>query len=281
MIIHFRAAFKAAGLDFGGGKALECGGRTEAPPMMVKGTLGLLLVLVLAGPAVPQDPAGLIAAGDSLYEQREDPSQAKMAVERYREASRADPGSYDARWKAAKALFYIGRVTEEGGKAKARTFADAIAEAKEAVRLGPGRVEGHFWLAACYGEYGQARGVLKSLALRDDILRELNAAIRIDETFDCGAVYVALGRIYFKVPRFFGGSLAKSRAYLEKAGRYCSRTTTNLLYLAETYWALGERDLAVRTLERLLEIEPYPAVLPEGLRDKADAAKLLEAYRRR
>ena len=248
--------------------------------MAIKGTLGFLLVLLLAGPAVPQDAAALVAEGDAHYEQREDLGRARLAVEKYREAARRDPGLYEARWKAAKALFYVGRAVE-ANKEKTRAFAEAIAEAKGAVRLRPESVEGHFWLAACYGEYGQARGVLKSLSLRNDILRELNAAIRIDDSFDCGAVYVAMGRIYFKVPRFFGGSLARSRTYLEKAGEYCSRTTTNLLYLAETYWALGERDLALRTLERLLEIEPYPSVLPEGRRDKEDAARLLAEYRRR
>jgi tetratricopeptide (TPR) repeat protein len=247
--------------------------------MAMKGTMGLALALLFAAPAIAQDAAGLIAEGDAHYEQREDPGRARLAVDKYREAGRSGPGSYEARWKAAKALFYIGR-TAEDDKEKRRVFAEAIAEAKEAVRLRPDSVEGHFWLAASYGEYGQARGVLKSLSLRNDILRELNAAIRIDDRFDCGAVYVALGRIYYKVPRFFGGSLTRSRAYLEKAGGFCSRTTTNLLYLAETYWALGERDLAIRALERLLEIEPYPAVLPEGRRDKADAARLLESYRK-
>lgn len=246
----------------------------------MKGAAGLILALILAGQAAAQDPAALVAEGDALYRQREEPGLAERAVEKYRAAARADPGSYEARWKAAKALFYMGR-TAEANKDKARIFAEAIVLAKEAVRLGPGKVEGHFWLAACYGEYGQARGVLKSLSLRNDILRELNAVIRIDDTFDCGAVYVALGRIYFKVPRLFGGSLTRSRQYLEKAGEYCSRTTTNLLYLAETYWSLGERARAIRTLERLLEIEPYPEVLPEGRRDKADAAQRLEEYRRR
>lgn len=239
----------------------------------------LLFVLLFVVPAAAQDPAGLIAEADGHYALREDPGQALLAVRKYREAAERDPGSYEARWKAAKALFFVGRGAADG-KEKAGLFSEAIAQAKEAVRLRPGSVEGHFWLAASYGEYGQAKGVLRSLFLQDDIRRELDAAIRIDDQFDCGASYIAMGRIYYKVPRIFGGDLGRSRALLEKAREMCPRTTTTLLYLAETYWDLKERALAIRTLEELLAVEPYSTVLPEAKRDRAEAERLLKRYRK-
>jgi hypothetical protein len=60
----------------------------------------------------------------------------------------------------------------------------------------------------------------------------------------------------------------------------CPRTTTTLLYLAETYWDLKERALAIRTLEELLAVEPYSTVLPEAKRDRAEAERLLKRYRK-
>jgi tetratricopeptide (TPR) repeat protein len=247
--------------------------------MMRRGALCLLFVLFVAGPARGQDVAALIAEADGHYAGRDDPGQALLAVGKYRQAADRDPGSYEARWKAAKALFFVGRGAADD-KEKLRFFSEAVAQAKEAVRLGPGCVEGHFWLAASYGEYGQSKGVLKSLFLKNDIKRELDAAIRIDDRFDCGASYIAMGRIYYRVPRIFGGDLERSRALLEKAREMCPRTTTTLLYLAETYWGMKERPLAIRTLEELLAVEPYSTVLPEARRDRAEAEKLLQRYRK-
>ena len=231
-----------------------------------------------AAPGFPQGAAGLIAAGDALYELRAEPDRARQAAAKYGEAARLDPASYEAWWKSAKALFYVGRVSGDGGEKK-RLFLEGIKQAREAVRLNPEGAEGHFWLGAHYAEYGQAKGVLKSLSLRDDIEREMNAVLRIDARFGCGAAYITLGRIYFKVPAFFGGSLKRSRQYLETARDICPRETTTLLYLAETYWEMKERQLAIETLERLLSVEPYAAILAEADKDRTEARRLLDKYR--
>ena len=237
-------------------------------------------ILLAAVPGIAQEAKALIAAGDALYEQRADADRARQAAAKYGEAARLDPASYEARWKSAKALFYIGRISGDNSEKK-RIFFEAAGEAKEAVRLDPDGAEGHFWLGANYAEYGQAKGVLKSLSLHDDIEREMNEVLRIDPRFGCGAAYITLGRIYFKVPGLFGGSLKKSRQYLEMARDICPRETTTLLYLAQTYWEMKERRLAVETLERLLSMEPYGTLLAEAAADRAEAQKLLNEYRRR
>jgi tetratricopeptide (TPR) repeat protein len=237
-----------------------------------------IFIAAASGPA--QEAAALVAAADALYAERADPDRARQAADKYAEAARLDPASYEARWKAAKAVFYLGRIAAADGE-KRRLFSEAIGQAKEAVRLAPGGPEGHFWLGACYAEYGQAKGVLKSLALQDDIEREMNAVLRIDARFGCGAAYIALGRIYYKVPGLFGGSLKKSRQHLEKALEICPRETTTLLYLAETYWGLKEKRLAIETLERLLALEPYADILAEAARDKAEGGRLLALYKRK
>src|SRR5512135_3277624 len=103
-----------------------------------------LFVLLFTQAAAVQDVTSLIGQGDALYEKREDPAQARLAVQKYTEAARLDPGSYEARWKAAKALFYIGR-TATSREDKMRTFDAVVTQAKEAVRLDPAGVEGHFW----------------------------------------------------------------------------------------------------------------------------------------
>src|SRR5512139_1811864 len=100
--------------------------------MMRRGALCLVFVLSVAGPARGQDAAALIAEADGHYALRDEPGQAGLAVNKYREAAERDPDSYEARWKAAKALFFVGRgaATE---KEKLKSFSEAVAQAKEAV----------------------------------------------------------------------------------------------------------------------------------------------------
>lgn len=241
--------------------------------------LAMMLMVAAAG-GVAQDVAALLAAGDALYEARGDPERARQAAATFDEAATLGPGSCEARWKAARAFFYLGRIADDD-KAKRRQFSEAIGRARAAVRLDPDSVEGHFWLGASYAEYGQARGVLKSLSLKDDIVREMNEVLRLDPRFGCGAAHITLGRIYFKVPAFLGGSLKKSRDHLEQARAVCPSQTTTLLYLAETYWKLEEKARAIETLEHLLRVEPYRAMLAEAERDKAEAARLLLQYKGR
>jgi tetratricopeptide (TPR) repeat protein len=130
------------------------------------------------------------------------------------------------------------------------------------------------------GSYGEARGVLKSLFLKNDIIRAMNKAIAIDGAYESGGAYCVLGRLYFKVPGLFGGSNKKSRQYLEKCRQVAPKSSVCLLFLAETYWALDEEELAIKTLEDLLAMEPDPLWVPETEKDKRDGAALLKKYKK-
>ncbi len=99
---------------------------------------------------------------------------------------------------------------------KQKIFKQGMDIAKKMIALRPDRVEGHYWLGVHTGSYGEARGVLKSLFLKNDIIRAMNKAVAIDGAYEQGGAYCVLGRLYFKVPGLFGGSNKKSRQYLEK-----------------------------------------------------------------
>jgi tetratricopeptide (TPR) repeat protein len=247
---------------------------------MIKKIILVLMTLAMLGSAVPaQTMEELIAQGDALYAQRQDPALAGQALAKYQEALKLAPDSYEALWKNARAMYYIGDNSSRNDE-KLKIFKQAMDLCKKAVALRPGSVEGHYWLGVHSGSYGEARGVLKSLFLKNDIIAAMNKAIAIDGAYENGGAYCVLGRLYFKVPGLFGGSNKKSRLNLEKCRQLAPKNSINLIFLAETYWALDEEKLAIQALEELLAMEPDPLWIPETEKDKKAGAKLLKKYKK-
>jgi tetratricopeptide (TPR) repeat protein len=163
---------------------------------------------------------------------------------------------------------------------KLKIFKQAMDLSKKMIALRPNRVEGHYWLGVHTGSYGETRGVLKSLFLKNDIISEMNKSAAIDGAYEGGGAYCVLGRLYFKVPGLFGGSNKKSRLNLEKCRQIAPKNATNLRFLAETYWDMGEKELAIKTLQELLDMVADPDMVPETEKDKAEGRKLLVKYKK-
>ncbi len=247
--------------------------------MNKKTMLALLLCIALGTGLRSATPEELIAQGNALYAQRQDPLLAAQALAKYQEALKLAPDNYEALIKNAQAMYYIGDNSGRNDE-KLKIFKQAMEICKKAIALHPDRVEGHYWLGVHTGSYGEARGVLKSLFLKNDIIAEMNKSAAIDGSYEGGGAYCVLGRLYFKVPGLFGGSNKKSRLNLEKCRAIAPKNSVNLLFLAETYWALDLDALAVQALEDLLSMEPDPLMIPETEKDKAAARILLKKYKK-
>ncbi len=240
----------------------------------------LSLIFIIASPWLWGDAVeDLLLKGDELYARRGEPGLAAQALAKYQEALALAPGSVTAMAKTLQAMFFVGDNSPASGD-KLRIFKASMELSRKVVAMHPGRVEGYYWLGVHTGSYGQARGVLKSLFLKNDIIRAMNKAIAIDGAYESGGAYCVLGRLYFKVPGLFGGSNKKSRRFHETCRQLAPRRSNNLLFLAETYWALDEEELAVRTLEELLAMEPDPQWVPETEKDKKEGARLLKKYKK-
>ncbi len=244
--------------------------------MTIKKTiLPLLILLVLAFAARAQETRTLAQQGDDLYAQRGDLAKAKEALTKYQAALAAGEDAYGVNWRLSRVKYWIGDHTADK-TAKKQIFQQGIEHAKKAIELGPDRVEGHFWLGVCYGVYGEAKGVLKSLALVKPIKAEMRRVLEIDPAYDKGGADRILGRVYHEVPGIAGGSEKKSLEHLLKAVEYGPRVGLNLLYLADTYISLGQNDKARQTLEFILTMEPEPELLPETAEEREQARRKLE-----
>ena len=237
--------------------------------------LPLLTVLVLAVAARAQETKTLVQQSDELYAQRGDLGMAKLALAKLQEALVAGEDAYGVNWRLARVEYWIGDHTTDN-TVKKQIFQQGIDHAKKANELGPNKVEGHFWLGVCYGVYGEAKGVLKSLFLVKPIKEEMRRVLEIDPAYDKGGADRILGRVFHEVPGIFGGSEKKSLEHLLKAVEYGPRVGLNLLYLADTYISLDEIDKARQTLEYILTMEPEPELIPETTEERVQARQKLE-----
>lgn len=237
--------------------------------------LPLLTVLVLVSAVRAQETKSLIQQSDDLYAERGDLAKAKLALAKVQEALGAGEDAYGANWRLARVEYWIGDHTADK-TAKKQIFQQGIDHAKKAIELGPNKVEGHFWLGVCYGVYGEAKGVLKSLSLVKPIKEEMRRVLEIDPAYDKGGADRVLGRVYHEVPRIAGGSEKKSLEHLLKAVEYGPRVGLNLLYLADTYISLDQIEKARETLEFILTMEPEPELIPETIEEREQARQRLE-----
>jgi tetratricopeptide (TPR) repeat protein len=236
--------------------------------------LAIALTLAVTPAVRAQETKSLIQQSDDLYAARGDLAKAKLALVKLQEAQVAGEDAYGIHWRMARAQYWIGDHTPEKAEKK-RIFEQGIYQGKKAIQASPGKAEGHFWLGVCYGVYGEAKGVLKSLALVKPIKEEMRRVLEIDPAYDKGGADRVLGRVYHEVPGFAGGSEKKSLEHLLKAVEYGPRVGLNLLYLADTYISLKEIEKARKTLEYILSMEPEPELIPETEEERVQARQKL------
>jgi tetratricopeptide (TPR) repeat protein len=237
--------------------------------------ISLVAVFVLAFAGAAQETKTLVAQGDELMAQRGDLAKAKEALAKYQEALAAGEDAYGVYWRMARAEYWIGDHTADKTQKK-RIFEQGIYHGKRAVQLSPDKAEGHFWLGVCYGVYGEAKGVLKSLSLVKPLKAAMQRVLEIDPAYEMGGADQVLGRVYYELPGLAGGSKKKSLEHLLKAKEYGPRVGLTLLYLADTYVALDEVEKARECLETLLTMEPHPDLIPETVEEREQARKKLE-----
>lgn len=243
--------------------------------MRAKTFILLLVCLSFSFSLFSQQAEQLIVQGDELYNQMTDMAAAEEALAKYQEALRLSEDKYEAYWKISRIMYYIG-AHEENKKEKKTIFSRGIYHAKKAIALEPEKPDGHYWLGVNYGVYGEARGVLKSLFLVDDIKEAMNKVIELDRAYEDGGPDRVLGRVYFKLPGLAGGDKKKSLEHLLKSKEYGPDDALTRIYLADTYLALNEVDKAREELEFVIDMESDPRWISGIDEYKKEAEEMLQ-----
>ena len=225
-------------------------------------------------------PASLVAqappAGDpdALYRNRAALPSARDAAAIWDARLTADPANFDAAWKLARAMYWLGGHDAEAGRRA--QLEKGVEAGRKAAALEPKRPEGYFWMAADMGELAESFGLRQGLKYRGDIRDALETVLRLDPGFQQGSADRALGRWYFKVPGLFGGSRKKSEEHLRKSLTYNPDSISSHYFLAETLFD-ADRDADAREeLRKAIAAPIDPAWEPEDREFKTLAQERLK-----
>jgi tetratricopeptide (TPR) repeat protein len=235
----------------------------------------LLIIFSFSISLISQEPEELIAQADKLYAEMKDMAVAQEALAKYREAAVNAEDKYEVFWKLSRIFYYIGSRTESK-KEKKVIFGQGIYYAKKAIVLEPEKPDGHFWVGVNYGVFGEAKGVLKSLSLVKPIKEAMNKVIELDRGYEDGGPDRVLGRVYFKLPGFAGGSKKKSLEHLLKSKELAPNDALTRCYLADTLLTHKEVEKAREELEYVLSMESDSRWISGVDKCKEDAEKTLQ-----
>ena len=220
-----------------------------------------------------QPAQALIAQADALYAQRSSIEKARQAAAVLRRARMSDYSNYEVIWKLAKCDYYVGD-HETDDDAKLNAFREGIAAGEAAVKLAPNRPEGHFWLGANLGGRAKAQGPLYALSSVPDIRREMETVIKLDEGYEAGSAYLALGEIDLDLPEVMGGDRKRAVEELEKGLRVTGDNALLRLRLAEAYYEVKRPADARTQAEAILKMKPDPEYQAEH-NDAVEGARQL------
>jgi tetratricopeptide (TPR) repeat protein len=215
-----------------------------------------------------------IAEAEPLYEGRDDMTRARTAVTILRQEHAADYGNYEAAWKLARAAFFVGDRTENDSE-RDDMFREGTMAGKAAIQLQPNKPEGHFWLGANYGGTA-AHSTLANLSSFQDIKGEMEAVLKLDESYQGYSAYVGLGRLYLQAPKVLGGDVGKAIENLEKGLKLNPNNTIMRFHLAEAYEASNRNANAKKQIEMIMAATPDPKYIAEHKMALEKAKKLQE-----
>ncbi|MGH9845448.1 MAG: TRAP transporter TatT component family protein, partial [Blastocatellia bacterium] len=191
---------------------------------MYKAASLFVLIFALFTPALAQAkaqasplPPSPLQEADRLFTFGENAERDKQSLAVIDQELAGDGNNYQWLWRAARACYFVG---EEAAKNdKLRYFDKGIDAGQRAIAREPNAVEGHFWLAVNYGGYSEQKGVFKALVTIKKIRAGMETVLRLNDRYQDGGAYLALGEMDRQLPRIVGGNLSRAVTRLEQGLR--------------------------------------------------------------
>jgi tetratricopeptide (TPR) repeat protein len=206
---------------------------------------------------------------DHLFTFGEDAERDKQSLAVVERALAGASKDYQWLWRAARVYYYVG---DAAGKAeKLRFFEKGMDVGRRAIAELPNAVEGHFWLAANYGGYSEQKGAFKALTMVKKIRAEMETVLRLNDSYQDGRAYLALGEMDRQLPRLLGGNLNRAIQRLEQGVKIAPGNLEMKLALAQAYQEAGRKEDARRYYQEIIQKQ----VRTRAERDVQEKAKRL------
>jgi hypothetical protein len=257
----------------------------------MKAVVSLLVTCLFTVSALADSAKAKYDEAKALYTDRGDSAKLDRAIADLEQAEALSGDQKDLKYDvlvlASQSLYFKGLHTA-GEAARLAIFDKAQKKADAAKKLMPDLADAYFWYAANLARWAETKGVIASLQKKNELMRNLEKLEDPDmkshdggpaEAFEYYGGSRILGRVYFKLPGFAGGSQAKSLQYLQNAYDNAKNDSLNVLYYAETLWAgsSADKQKARNILDEMLRNDPKtynPNRVPETIEEFVDARKL-------
>ena len=174
----------------------------------------------------------------------------------YRKAVEANPESYEANWKMARALREYADLSIETGiedwKDICKEYGkEGLKYAEIAQDLEPEKVEGHYFYGLSAGTYSDGISILKAIreGLRKKTERAFEKAYEINKMYDDAGPILALGRMWHQLPKLYRKT-SRSESYFEEYHQHFPDNPQGLVYFAELLITRNKDERAKEMLEK-------------------------------
>jgi len=151
---------------------------------------------------------------------------------------------------------------------------NGLKEARDAIRLEPGRADAHYWLGCLLL---QTADVEQSYSRLKEALPEFREAQRLDPKVDEGGPARMLGRIYQETPGWpLLGSRAEAIRWFTKSLEAAPEAIQTHLWLGQTCAKDGQVQRARAELEKVTAARPRPGHEKELAESKQEAEAVLK-----
>ena len=229
-----------------------------------------LLLLLVTIPAA----AGTIDDVDRLFGYGSDHSNERQALQLIEAALKESPNDYQVLWRATRSLYYTADGLADE-KERIKMYERAMEIGARAVAQNPNGVEGHFWLAANVGGFCRDKGGMTAFRNVKKARTGMEMVLKLNDAYEEGAAYMALGEIDRQLPGLFGGNLKRSIATLEKGLTVAPKNPEIKYALAESYREANRKADARKQIQELLELPLNSPRANEYKRAQEKARQLL------
>lgn len=199
-----------------------------------------------------------LTQADTLYDQGGIENILK-SIPLYVKAIQANPDSYEANWKCARAYREYGdkaktQVIEGWKEICAKYGKEGMKYGEKAIELAPDKIEGHFYYGLCVGVYADGVSILTALkeGLKGKTQNAFEKSYEVDKMYEDGGPMIALGRFWAVLPwpmKKNKKALKYLRENLQTFPNGSNKAEVQV-YLAEVLLDTGEKDEAKGLLEK-------------------------------
>lgn len=249
--------------------------------------LSLCLLAPLVGASLAaQSGVDHLALGDSAGSMHPD-----VALRHYQAALAADSTSYEANWKAARAIADVAKQIQGNADSLKRRrdslYTVGRTYAERAIRADSSQADGHYALAMVLGRLSRTKGSKERVRYAKLIFDEATRAVEINPEHDnahhvLGAWNAEVKRLsgiqrFFAKALFGGGFMSRANwddavRHLERAVAIAPQHIYHRLELAEVYTDIGQFAKAREQLD-VIPTLPIVDVLDQEYKDDAAALR--------